>query len=77
MRKKRISKKEAEQIRLAIADLATAHSIKDIYFIGMFQLTGSYLFLKLTHSRHKYLGSINHRLLKILIKLYNSYYEQQ
>ena len=74
-KKRKISKKEAEEIRLAIAEIAIDHSLKDICYIGVLQLFGSHLFLKLIHSRCKCLERINFRLLQLLIKLYDFYYE--
>ena len=57
-KKRKISKKEAEEIRLAIAEIAIDHSLKDICYIGALQLFGSHLFLKLIHSRCKCLERI-------------------
>lgn len=37
-KKRKISKKEAEEIRLAIAEIAIDHSLKDICYIGALQL---------------------------------------
>lgn len=74
--KKKLSKKEAEEIRLAIAEIAEDHSLKHIFWISMFQIIGSSLFMKTMHSRHKFHQNINYRLLKLLIKLYDSCCEQ-
>lgn len=75
MVKKKISKKEAEEIRLLTIELVEKASLKDIYIMSTYQTVGRKLLVSYLHPKHKYLRNITGWVLLKLTKFYSSYYQ--
>lgn len=76
-KKRKISKKEAEEIRLLTIDLVEKASLKDIYVMSAYQKMGRKLLINYVNSKHKWLQSITGWVLLLLTKLYSFYYPEE
>lgn len=74
MTKRKISKKEAEEIRLLTIELVEKASLKDIYIMSTYQAIGRKLLVSYVHPKYKHLRNITGWVLLKLTKLYDSYY---